>query len=636
MNISRHAPPRTNRHIGLMLGFFIQWLSAACVADTVKVNIEGLSGETLNNVQASLAILQRKNDETLDPEAITALNQRAPDEIRQALEPFGYYRATVHGELQAPPSGSSIWEVNYRVDPHDKVPVTSLNISLAGLEQSQRESLRDGISLTTGDPLDHQQYEEVKRQLLAQVKDLGYLDATYSQSQVVVDLDDYTAHITLNIDSGSLYVIGPITLEHVGFAPEYLARYLVIEEGQPFSQKLLSRQRAALSRSGHFQEVSIEQGSPVNDNPPAIPLHILLKPFKPNRYRGRVGWGTDTDLGVQADWTRRYVGRHGHQFTLGGTAVQDRDRLAADASYFIPVNPLEGERVELAARHESKELNYEDVELEEGGDTRISTNLASVFWHFGSDTLGGYQWERTAGISLVNEDYDVFEVLFGNLPNSAQEVIIENIGRRAYKTLAPDFDAVVPGLRFILQRADDPLYIRDGEFYKLELLGSDKSLGSNISFWQARFNSWNIWSLGESGRLLLRSALGYTDAESRTVLDVNFNQLPEYYEFRAGGARSVRGYEFEELFPSDAITGGKHQVVASIEYEHEIITDWSAAVFLDGGNAFNDFDNIDEKFGAGLGVRWRSPVGVARIDLGFPLDDANDDFQIYITVGPEF
>lgn len=349
-----------------------------------------------------------------------------------------------------------------------------------------------------------------------------------------------------------------------------------------------------------------------------------------------MGWGSDTDFGVQADWTRRYLGRYGHHFTLGGTAVQDRDRLAADASYVIPLDPLRGDRLELAARHESKELTYDDVELDEGGDTRIATNLLSVFWHLPDKPLGSFEWQQTAGLSLVQEDYDVFEVVFGNLSNEAQDAIIDVIGRKAYNTLAPDFDAVVPGLRFVLRRADDPLYIRRGDFYKLELLGAEESLGSNISFWQARFNSWNIRSIGDSGRLLLRSALGYSDANSSTILEVNFNEMPEYYEFRAGGARSVRGYSFEELFPSDAITGGKHQIVASVEYEHEIIPDWSVAVFVDGGNAFNDFDNIDEKFGTGIGVRWRSPVGVARIDLGFPLDDSDDSFQVYITVGPEF
>ena len=112
--------------------------------------------------------------------------------------------------------------------------------------------------------------------------------------------------------------------------------------------------------------------------------------------------------------------------------------------------------------------------------------------------------------------------------------------------------------------------------------------------------------------------------------------MPEYYEFRAGGVRSVRGYSFENLFPDDAITGGKHQLVGSIEYEHEIIPQWSAAAFVDAGNAFNHWDDYNAKIGVGIGLRWRSPVGLARLDLGVPLDDADDAFQIYITVGPEF
>ncbi len=251
-------------------------------------------------------------------------------------------------------------------------------------------------------------------------------------------------------------------------------------------------------------------------------------------------------------------------------------------------------------------------------------------------TWGGFELDGVPGVSLVTESYDVFEVLFGNLPGDAQNAIIERIGPEAYATLAPEFEALVANLRLSLRRSDDRLFIRKGDSMKMELLAAHEDLGSNISFWQARLGSWHIRSLGDQGRVLVRTAFGYSDAKSRTVLGVNFNQMPEYYEFRAGGVRSVRGYGFEELYSSDTITGGKHQLVGSVEYEHEIIPDWSVAVFLDAGNAFNDFDDIDPKLGTGLGLRWRSPVGLARIDLGFPLDDADDSFQVYITVGPEF
>lgn len=636
MSISRIGLRRLAQWAGVVLACTLLWIPERGAADTVDVVIEGLSGEALMNAQASLSIMQRGADDSLDAVAVAELHESATAEIRRALEPFGYYRPDIAADLAAPANGAASWQAVYRVEPGPRVTISKLEVELPGLDQPQQQELREALTLTAGVPLDHRQYESDKQNLLRQVKDLGYLEARYVASRVEVDLDHYVARVTLKIDPERLHVIGPVTFDQDRFAPEYLARYLILEEGLPFNRALISRQRVALSKSGHFQEVDIQLGEPQQGDRPAIPIHILLTPYKPNRYRGRIGWGTDTDFGVRADWTRRYLARRGHHFTLGGAAVQDRDRLAADASYVIPLNPISGHRLEIAARHESKDLTFEDVELDEGGDTRIATNLLSVFWHLPSRQLGDFEWVQTAGISLVEEDYDVFEVLFGNLPDFAQNIIIEAIGRKAYDTLAPDFEALVPGLRFILRRADDPLYIRRGDFYKLELLGADESMGSNITFWQARFNSWNIMPFGDSGRLLLRSALGYTDAKSSTILGVNFNELPEYYEFRTGGARSVRGYSFEELFPSDAITGGKHLAVGSIEYEHQIIPDWSAAVFLDGGNAFNDFDNIDEKLGAGIGVRWRSPVGVARIDLGFPLDDSDDSFQIYITVGPEF
>ncbi|NOR20308.1 MAG: BamA/TamA family outer membrane protein [Xanthomonadales bacterium] len=78
------------------------------------------------------------------------------------------------------------------------------------------------------------------------------------------------------------------------------------------------------------------------------------------------------------------------------------------------------------------------------------------------------------------------------------------------------------------------------------------------------------------------------------------------------------------------------KLVGSIEYDYEVIPNWSVALFVDAGNAFNQWEDYDAKVGTGIGVRWRSPVGLARIDLGFPLDDSGEVFQVYITVGPEF
>jgi translocation and assembly module TamA len=613
------------------------WPGPTLAREPVNVVITGVSGELLTNVQASLAIERRRSDENLDAMAIRKLHERADNEIHRALEPFGYYRPDITAALFEP-DGDEPWQASYTVNSGPQIPLGLIDVQLSGpgATDSELATLSNTLPLRDDIGLDHRRYEATRNSLLKQIREHGYLDANYTAHAVEVDLSAYSASVSLHIDTGPRFVFGAIALEQERFAPEYLERYLILQPGETFSQARLSRQRAALSRSGHFQEVTVELGEPGAGENPAIPVSIHLTPYKNNRYRGRIGWGTDTGFGLQADWTRRQIGKHGHRFTLGGTVVEERNRLAGDLSYIIPQDPLRGSHFELGARHESKDLTYEDVDLDEGGETRIETNLATLTWQAPGRQWRGFDIKSVAGVSLVNETYDVFEVLFGNLPSKAQDELIGIIGNEGYATLAPDFEAIAPGLALTLRRTDNPLYIRRGDYLNLQFLVADESMGSNISFWQTRLNTWNIWPMGGSGRLLVRSALGYSDAKTRSVLGINFNQMPEYYEFRAGGARSVRGYAYESLFPRDTITGGKHQIVASVEYEHEVIPDWSAAIFLDGGNAFNDFDEINEKLGAGIGVRWRSPVGLARIDLGFPLDKADESFQIYITVGPEF
>ena len=612
--------------------------AVSSTAQPVRVDVSGLQEDPLNNVLASLEIVRRSQDIELTSENINRMHARADAEIRRALQPFGYYQPTVTADLQAPNVSGSSWHASYSIDAGDPVPVGNVDLSFIGpgADSDELEVLAKSLASLQGQNLDHRKYETGKRELISATRELGYLNAEFLEHRVEVDLQEYIASINLVIETGPKFVYGDIELKQEKFSSDYLARYLILQPGDTFKHSELARQRNLLSASGHFSEVVIKPGEPTTGENPEIPLVIGMELFPANRYRGRAGWGTDTGFGLGLDWTRRHLGKRGHHFNVGAAVAEERERLAADVSYTIPLNPLRGEAFEIGLRHESKDLNYTDVSLDEGGETRIATNLATALWRLPISTLGDFGLQSSAGVSLVGESYDIFEVLFGNLPGSAQDAIIESIGTEAYETLAPEFEAVVPGLSFRFKRTDDPLYIRRGDYLNLELLGASEDLGSNIDFWQARFSSWSIWPVADQGRFLFRSNLGYTDAESRSVLNVNFNQMPEYYEFRAGGARSIRGYGWETLFPSDAITGGKHLIVASVEYEHEIIPDWSVAAFLDAGNAFNKFDDFKEKLGTGIGVRWRSPVGLARIDLGFPLDDADDSFQIYITVGPEF
>ncbi|WP_116368329.1 autotransporter assembly complex protein TamA [Parahaliea mediterranea] len=614
-------------------------LAGSARADTVNVTVQGLAGEALQNVQAAIPLARHSAAAQLLPSAIREQHAQAAAAIGRALQPFGYYAPVINAELAPPVAGEDTWQAGYRVQSGPQLAVTRLQLVYEGVGDGDGDNDPDlsqigaTLPLQQGDALDHRAYEHSKRELLEAVQRLGYTDAQLVAHRVEVNLQAYTAEVLLQVATGRRYVVGPIAFAQQGFDDDFLRRFLILSPGDVYNTARLAEQRRVLSRSGYFREVEIEPGEASGA---AVPLTIRLDTYLPNRYRGRLGWGSDTGVGAQLDWTRRYLGSRGQHFNLGLGVVEERQRLAGDLNYQIPLDPLTDTRVVLGARHESKDLTFEDVDLSEGGETRIATNLLTAAWQRPLRGLGSFTLDPTVELSLVQESYDVFEVLFGNLDSTGQQAIIDVIGQDAYDTLAPDFEAVVPSLRLTLRRSDSRLFIHNGDYFDLKLLGADESLGSNISFWQARLNTWQIRSFGERNRVLLRTALGYSDADSSEVLGVNFNELPEYYEFRAGGVRSVRGYGFETLFPEDAITGGRGQLVASVEYEYTFMPNVSAAFFVDAGNAFNRWEDYDAKVGTGFGLRWRSPVGLARMDLGFPLDDADDSFQIYITVGPEF
>jgi translocation and assembly module TamA len=115
-------------------------------------------------------------------------------------------------------------------------------------------------------------------------------------------------------------------------------------------------------------------------------------------------------------------------------------------------------------------------------------------------------------------------------------------------------------------------------------------------------------------------------------------ELPASKRFFAGGDNSVRGYDLDELGPKDDegnVIGGRYLAVLSLELERRIVGKWSAAVFLDAGNAFDPDYDTDLEYGAGFGVRWHSPVGPIRVDLAAGLSAENVEPRLHIVVGPE-
>ncbi len=135
----------------------------------------------------------------------------------------------------------------------------------------------------------------------------------------------------------------------------------------------------------------------------------------------------------------------------------------------------------------------------------------------------------------------------------------------------------------------------------------------------------------------------------------NGNDLVIGERFFLGGPYSLRGFGFRRVAPrlqtsesenDFVIIGGTQELLVSIDYIFPLINKvgLKGVIFLDMGNVFNDgedlaFNPADLKRDAGFGVKWISPLGPLRLEVGFPIGDRlseEDSYEVQFTVGTLF
>jgi outer membrane protein assembly complex protein YaeT len=172
------------------------------------------------------------------------------------------------------------------------------------------------------------------------------------------------------------------------------------------------------------------------------------------------------------------------------------------------------------------------------------------------------------------------------------------------------------------------------------LLGSDtelaaRALGSEVGYIKTFFQAFTFYPLGgtNSTVLALAARLGLANGFSRQVeqdgVIIVVDDIPASERFYAGGDTTVRGFVYERLGTPETIDesgfprGGHGVVVLNAELRIPVRGGLGGVVFLDGGNVFQKARDIrlgELRGSAGFGLRYRSPLGPIRVDLGFKLD----------------
>lgn len=581
--------PKPAPVLGLALA--TAWLVAALPAAAaegvkVKVTVEGLSGEMKRNALGSMMLTAAADEGRLSEGEARRLVERGRTEIAQSLQPFGYYKPTIREELK---TDESPWKARYFVETGPPVILRGVEISVTGpgADLPRFRELLAAFPLAPGKRLQHAPYEALKTGLDRAASQNGYLDAKFAARRIAVDAEADTAHIEVRFETGPRYFFGPVTFQQDILDDAFVRDFVTFEEGEPYNVDSLIALQLALGSSPYFERVELEpKRAEAQDL--RVPIDVRLVPNKVLRWTLGAGYGTDTGVEGTASIELRRLNRHGHRFSLDVLVSELKNTFGAQYQM-----PRAFGRKQLLTY--SAGLSDEETDVQKSRGVTLGTSLTS--------SRG--QWQQSIALYFQRQEFTV-----GNDHG------------------VPDL--LFPELSALSVVSDDRLKPRRGYRLYARLRGSSDQVLSDVPFVQLDLQAKGLIGAGKRGRFIAR-------AEAGGVQTNDFHALPPNIRYFAGGSQSVRAYGYQDLGPRDASgapTGGQRLLFASTELEQRLYGSWGLAVFCDVGNAVqNLYDPLAA--GAGVGLRWFSPVGMVRLDVAWALREPPNHGQVQFSIGPD-
>ena len=446
-----------------------------------------------------------------------------------------------------------------------------------------------------------------------------YLDqsvrGTRIESRIEAQGDDLFK-VTFDIREGrpmkvqSLFVSGNlVTRDHV------IKRELRIQEGEPARADRIAASKQNLERLGIFSEVIVEE-VPVSEGSE----HIIVTVREGERNYAGVGVGVETRDALRAASSLLEA-----SLRLRGTAEFMRGNMFGTAANLSLVTQfsLSEKRAVVTWQQPYFLFNFP-----------LETYISG--WAEAEDRTS-FAFERE-GVSISG-----MRPLFGGLNalatiGYARTTLTRldgppnEIDRQFYPysktSLAPSF---------VLERRDDAFNPEQGSFSSLAVDWALPLFQTESDFLKGLFKYQRYFSLVP--RVLFGSTFR---------LGLGMGRMPIHERFFAGGSNSFRGAKFDELGPKDPESGvpvgGKALILINFEFSFPVVSSLrylSGVVFYDTGNAFFNRSDVDLgrlEHAVGLGLRYRTPLGPVRLELGWNLSDPDKRGKpiAFITIGNIF
>ena len=482
----------------------------------------------------------------------------------------------------APPAGPVIQEVR-----------------VVGLDAEQSRELQKALPVRRGRPLEAGQADLAREVALSYMRDHGYLDAKASAR---VSASTAAATVTVELEPGPMYRFGKTTFEGLSrLSARAMSHELPYDPGDPYRRTDLLRAQSRLYGLGLFEDIDITASTSAARTADVL-VKVRERPLK--NVKVGVGWGSVERERVSLALT------HNNLFGRAYTG---------EASVLYSHLWLEY-RGEFVNRH----FWGTDAEQRTG-----------VSWR--RENWPGYDLERTLGTFLlssalpmhwrVTTAYKISQTVLYHVDPVIAQSEPDQRPLQSGLSLGLDFDTT-----------DDPFFPTRGVRAGVQTERQGGVLGGDVDLNRGSARAAAYWSP-------FRQVVGAASFSGGVVRQYGDSpNVPIFERWFMGGATTVRGYREREVGPKDNLgspIGGNVFTRGSVEARFPIYKRLGGAAFLDGGMVDRDQQLVWParwRWGAGPGLRLKTPVGPVRLDAGWKInpDPGLARWVIHFSLGEAF
>src|SRR6266511_918697 len=555
----------------------------------------------------------------LDPDALAVDRRRVEAYYRER----GHYDARVD-DVRLVPAGAGRVKVVMRVVEGRPIRVSKLTVN--GLDAAPEARARLAkMPLREGEVFTEGAYDGTRAAIAGALSATSFATAEVTQRAVVVP-EAASAEVTYDITAGPRWKFGPIFVAGTAALPRDRIREQVLgalKPGDWFDDARLAQAQARVFDLGVFGGVRVTRGQP-DQARGTIPVVVAVReaPFRTLRF----GPG----LGLSAiRWDAHALLAWQHRNFFGELRRVGTEARVGYAWLPNPLSPTKEGTVGLAAVEFSQPgafTRWVDatarLELEKGIEQAY--DFYSERLRLGLPLRIHSRWSFVPSYNLEVYELSNYSVQFDPGAPTATGPTLQNC------------NGSVCLLTYLEQRIawdgrDNPVNTRRGVYGAFSVQeGID--LGSyGYRYFRFLPEARVFWPLGARAVLAFRARVGALVPVGET------GDPPIVARFTPGGPLSMRGYYTRRLAKmvrqnDDWVpVGGNGLADCTVELRFPISGEFGGALFLDDGNVSDassvpstwqaDLDPTTLQWAAGVGLRYRTPFGPLRLDVGVRLPD---------------